>query len=483
VLVAGRLLRVRPQSLDANAPPGPRGSLLLGSGLALRRDFLETFRQAQREHGDIVRFETGPPGLRTSLYALFHPDHVRQVLATGADLYRKENVFYDEVRWAFGNGLLNSEDESWRRQRRFVQPVFTRRRIEGYAGDMASESVKLVERWREVAAREGVVDLHAAMSDLTLRVVGRALFGSDLERAVAVFVHATPVLGEYGRRRAFLPVRPPREWPTPANRRAARAKRDLYAVCDEIISRRRAGDGTSDDLLSLLTDARAEGEALDDTEIRDQVLIFLFAGHDTTTIALTFALHLLGRHPEVQDRVREEAGAVLGGRAPTAADIAALPYTAMVLKEAMRLYPPVYAYGRRSAGPQRIGAYDIPSHSDVYVSQWVTHRHPEFWDDADRFYPERFTREREAARHRHAYFPFGAGPRACIGQHFAMLEGVIALAAIVGRIALATPSDSISLAPRITLHPISGMPCRLTLPGAAHRPASRRTGIAGAGAR
>jgi cytochrome P450 len=299
---------------------------------------------------------------------------------------------------------------------------------------------------------------------------------------VPVFVYAVPILGEYGRSRAFLPVRPPRGWPTPANRRAARAQRELYAVCDELIAQRRAHRSASDDLLNLLIEARAEGEGLDDTEIRDQVLIFLFAGHDTTTIALTFALHLLGHHPEVQRRVREEADAVLDERIPTAADVEALRYTTMVFKEAMRLYPPVYAYGRRTTGRQRIGPYEIPSDSDVYVSQWVTHRHPAFWDDPDRFSPERFAPEREAARHRHAYFPFGAGPRACIGQHFALLEGAIALAVIVGRLELATPAESVALAPRITLHPVAMMPCRLTIPRRADRPSERRSDDGGVGA-
>ena len=297
--------------------PGPRGSPLIGSALALRRDFLETFGRAQREHGDVVRFVFGPPGLRSSLYALFHPDGVRHVLATAADRHRKDNVWYDEFRWAFGDGLASSQDERWRRQRRFVQPIFTRRRIDGYAAEMAAEAFQLVERWRPVAACEGTVDLHAAMSDLTLRVVGRVVFGASVEPAMSVFRRAVPSLGEHALRRAYLPVRPPRSWPTPGNLRAARAQRALYAVCDELIAQRRAGGTEADDLLSLLVGARAEGEALDDAEIRDQVLIFLAAGQDTTALALTFALHLLGHHPDVQGRVREEADRVLGERAPT----------------------------------------------------------------------------------------------------------------------------------------------------------------------
>src|SRR4051812_31483162 len=318
-------------------PPQPRGTAVLGSALHLQRDFLGTLERARRDHGDVVRFVAGPPRLRRTLYALFHPDAVRRVLATEADRYRKDNRFYTEVRWALGDGLLNSQDERWLRQRRFVQPLFTRRRIAGYADSMADEAADLLTRWRPWDDGRPV-DLHHEMSRLTLRVVGRLLFGSDVEQAVPVVRTAFPVLGEHARRRAVNPLAAPPTWPTPANRRALRAQHDIYGVCDALIAARRAHPTGGEDLLSLLIAARDEGEGLDDGEIRDQILIFLLAGHDTTAIALTFALHLLGRHPDVQRRVHEEVDAVLGDRRPTAADVEALSYTTMVLKEAMRLY-------------------------------------------------------------------------------------------------------------------------------------------------
>jgi cytochrome P450 len=447
---------------SAAVPPGPRGAPLVGSALDLRRDVLGTYERARRAYGDVVRFVAGPPGIRATLYAVFHPDAVRRVLAGEADGYRKDNRFYEELRWALGDGLLNSQDERWLRQRRFIQPLFTRRRIAGYAQSMAGEAGDLVARWRPWAAAAKPVDLHAEMSRLTLRVVGRLLFGSDVERAVPVVAKAFPILGEYARGRAFSPARLPRGWPTPSNRRAARAQRAVYGVCDELIAQRRAAPTGGDDLLTLLVEARDNGEQLDDAEIRDQVLIFLLAGHDTTALALTFALHLLGRHPDTQRRLRDEVDDVVGDRTPTAEDFEALAYTSMVLKEAMRLYPPAWGLGRRTVAGDRIGGCDIPPGSDVAVSAWVTHRHPDFWEDPERFNPERFIPEREAARHRHAYFPFGAGPRACIGQYFSMLEAVIALAVIAQHFEVSSLTGRVPLAPRITLHPAAPVPCRLT---------------------
>jgi cytochrome P450 len=240
-----------------------------------------------------------------------------------------------------------------------------------------------------------------------------------------------------------------------------RARQAIRDVCDELIARRRAAPEAArgDDLLGLLIGARDGEEALDDAEVRDQILIFMLAGHDTTAIALTFALHLLGRHPEALRRLQAEVDGVLGDRTPTADDVERLPYAAMVLKEAMRLFPPAPGIGRRSAEGDVIDGLTIPPGSDVAVSPWVTHRHPAFWPEPERFDPERFTAAREADRHRYAYLPFGAGPRACIGQYFSMLEATIALAVIARAYDVRAPDADIPLVPGITLHPDAPVPC------------------------
>jgi cytochrome P450 len=443
-------------------PPSLPGTPGLGVLPALRRDVLGTLERARRELGDVVRLEAGPPGLRSTIFGLFHPDDVRHAMATEAARYRKDNRFYREIRWALGDGLLNSQDERWKRQRRFIQPLFTRRRIAGYAEGMGAEAETLAPRWRAAVAAGEPIDLHQEMSRVTLRVVGRLLFGADVERTVPIVAYAFPVLGEYARMRSYSPVRLPRAWPLPSNRRAHRAQAAIHAECDELIAQRRASGAAGEDLLSLLIAARDGDEALDDTEIRDQVLIFLLAGHDTTAIALTFALHLLGHEPAAQERVREEVRAVAGDATPGAEEVERLHYTTMVLKEAMRLYPPAWGFGRRVAGGDVLGGFAIPEGAEVIVSPWVTHRHPDFWTEPERFDPERFAPAEEAARHRHAYFPFGAGPRACIGQYFSMLEATILLAVIVRDHRVESLANRVPLVPRITLHPAAPVPARMT---------------------
>lgn len=449
-----------PDDGQTNLPPVVPGSILLGSARELRRDMLGACERAFREYGDVVRFSVGPPGLRQELCLMFHPDAARDVLAAASNGYRKENSVYGEIRGSFGDGLLTSQDDEWLRQKRFLQPLFTARRVAGYAATMGAEVADLARRWRQRPAQ--VVDLHEEMSRLTLAVVGRILFGEDVREAGPVLRRSFEPLADAVMRRAMAPVRLPRHWPTPLNRRMTDAQRALFAACDEIIARRERASSADEDMIGLLLQARDAAASLDHAEVRDQVLVFLLAGHETTSIGLTYALHLLGRHPYVQRRVREEVDAVIGDRMPTASDVADLPYTTMALKEALRLYPPAPLIGRRAARDDRICGYDIPAGMDVVLAPWVVHRHPQFWDDAERFDPGRFAPVHEKARHRYAWFPFGGGPRACIGQHFAMMESVIALAALVRDFEFSAPLDEPPYTSHITLRPTKGVPSRIT---------------------
>jgi cytochrome P450 len=443
------------------APPRPRAHPVLGWALDLRRSQIRTYERVMREQGDVVRLVVGPPGVRFELYLVFHPDGVRAVLAGSRQGYSKGNRFYRQIAQAFGWGLLTSEGELWQRQRRLIQPLFTRREIGTYAELMAEEAAAVAGRWDHSRRNGGGVDANAEMVELALRVVGRAIFGDDLARASDVLDAAFPVLNRHTFRRAMSPLVSPASWPTPANRRAAGARRALYGVVDELIAQRVQAGAAGGDLLSRLLGARdpESGEAMDVQQVRDEALIFLLAGHETTSTALTFTLHLLARHPAEQRRVQAELDAVLDGRLPTAEDAPALERTAMALKEAIRLYPPAYALGRLAQTEQQIGGYLIPAGAYVGVSQFATHRHPRFWEDPETFDPARFSPEREAARHSYAYFPFGRGPRACIGSHFATLEATIALAILLQRFHIHSRQRDVPLDTQgITLRPKGPVP-------------------------
>ncbi|MBD0710178.1 MULTISPECIES: cytochrome P450 [unclassified Streptomyces] len=443
--------------------PEVAGNPLLGSMLELRADSLGTFLRARRDHGDVVRITAGPPGIRSTVYGVFSADGAQQVLAGESANFRKDNNFYQEIRESFGNGLLTSQDESYLRQRRLVQPLFTRRRVDGYASAIAAEVATLTREWEESGA--GTVDILQETTRLALRAVARILFGTDVDEAVEIVESSFPEVGAYVLRRGYSPLNVPRNWPTPANRRAATVHRALYEVCDRIIAaRREAGrdPGAGDDLLTLLVAAEStEDGSFDAAELRDQVLVFLLAGHETTATSLGFALHLLARHPEARERAHEEVDRVLGGREPGAADLDALPYLTRVLKEAMRLFPAAPVIGRRSVAATTIGGVAIPAGADVIVAPWVTHRHPDYWTDPERFDPDRFTPEAEAARPRYAWFPFGGGPRACIGQHFSMLESGVALAMILQRYDLDAVDVEVPISSAITLQVDGPARCRL----------------------
>ena len=427
--------------------------------LDLKRDPLQAYLDARRDHGDVVRFSAGPPGVRMQFYMVFSPEGAQQVLASQAANFRKDGAFYEEVRHSFGNGLLTSQDGDYQRQRRLIQPLFTPRRVASYADAMGVEAEALVARWSAPPA--GVVDAAAEMSRFTLRVVARILFGTDVEAAVGAVRTNLPILSAHILDRAFSPLRLPRQWPTPGNRKALAAEQALYQVCDEIIARR--GGEPAADLLGLLAAARGEdGEQLDATELREQVLIFLFTGHETTATSLTFALHLLGKHPTEQQRVRAEVDALLSdGRRPTAEDYTALPHLTRVLKETMRLFPAAPFVPRRSVAESIVDGKVLPAGVDVVVSPYVTHRHPDYWPDPERFDPDRFTPQREAVRHRYAWFPFGGGPRSCIGQHFSMLESVLALATLLRAFEVEAVNTEVSLGQEMTL--VSRGPVRIKL--------------------
>jgi len=383
--------------------------------------FLERLR---REYGDAARFRIGP----TQVYSFAHPEHVREVLVSKSASFMK-GLALQRTKVVLGEGLLTSEGDLHKRQRRLAQPAFHRARIQRYGEQMIERALATRDEWRDGAT----LDMHHEMMKLTLAVVAKTLFDADVDDeadeisgALTDLVELFPVLmNPFAMLLMKLPLRRVRRFKTAL----ARLDRTIYAMIEE----RRRGGIDRGDLLSMLlvaTDTEGDGGGMSDLQLRDEAMTIFLAGHETTANALAWTWYLLAKHPEVERALHRELDEVLAGRAPSPADYPRLPYTEMVLAESMRIHPPAWAIGRLSTEDVRIGEWDVPRKSLVLVSQWITHRHPDWWPEPDCFDPSRFTPEAKAARPKMAYFPFGAGPRICIGEGFAWMEGVLLLATI-----------------------------------------------------
>jgi cytochrome P450 len=424
------------------------------------RDPLGFLTESRERYGDVFRYRIGP----FLFHLVSHPDHVRHVLHDHNKNYVR-SWLYKRTKEVIGDGLVSTEGDVWRRQRRMIQPVFTRHRVLDLAPAMTDIASEMMERWRGGwAARGEPFDVYAEMMRLTLQVVGRTLMGVDLSNDVDVIGRSVTEMMFFLERRISSLVSLPPWVPTPRNLRFRRALGTMNGIIYDIIARRRAEGAAGDrhdDLISMLMSARdpETGEAMTDLEVRDQVITFIGAGHETTAVALTWAWYLMSRHPEVEARVRGEVTQVLNGRVPTVKDLPRLGYLRQVLEETMRLYPPVYAVARDAVEDDEIGGYLIARKSSVVVSQYVTHRHPEFWPDPERFDPDRFAPERVAERPRFAWFPFLGGPHQCIGESFAMMEAQLVIATVMQsyRLELA-PGANVSITPVMSLRPTNGLP-------------------------
>lgn len=418
----------------------------------LRRDMLGFFTRCAREYGDVcaMRFFH----LRSVLVS--HPELIEQVLVTQNDRMRKA---WDvrHLRMALGDGLLTSEGEPWRRHRTLIQPAFHAEQIRRYAAVMAARAAETAESWREGAT----LDLHAEMMRLTLAIVAEALFGLEIAPYVERVERALDAIMREFERMMTGYVPGPLRWVTPAHWRARRRVRHLDEALTAIVAHRRAGAGAGGahggDLLGALLAARDErGQRLTDREVRDELVTLLMAGHETTALALSWSLYLLARHPEADARLTAELRAVLGERLPGPEDQARLVYTRQVIREALRLYPPAWGIGRETREEVELGGYLIPRGTQIFLIPWVTHRDPRFFPEPERFRPERWSSE--AALPRYAYFPFGGGPRHCIGSGFAMTEATLLLAVIARRWRFELVRDHpIELQPAVTLRPRYGI--------------------------
>ena len=408
-------------------------------------------------YGDLYYVPSGSGGL----YVSRHPDHIRDVLITHGSSYGKAHSAFARLARVLGQGLLTTDGATWKRHRRMIQPAFHKPRLRHYSNMMVAEAERTARRWRDHAS----VDLGVEMTELTLRVVSRSLFSHEVADEVDAITGAVSVLQDSFSR----PVLLPRWVPTPYRRLVLRSIASIDDMMHRLIAARRAGAGDSapapergdPDLLQMLVDVRDEegdGAGLTDREIRDQLVTFYMAGHETTSHALTWTFYLLSQNPNAEALMHAELDRVLGNRLPTFEDLDDLAYTERVIKESMRLYPPVYVVARKAATNTYIGEYPVPAGSEVALWIYMTHRDARWYPDPETFQPDRFADEKTSERPRYAYLPFGAGARTCIGKAFATIEAVLILATLAQRFRLTlAPDHRVGLKTRVTLLPKYGM--------------------------
>lgn len=443
-------------------PPGPVPPWPVGIIQQFQGKPLQKMDELVQEYGDAIRFRAV---LHFFGYFFFHPDHYQHILQDNNKNYTKlphpSMLILTPV---VGSGLLTSDGDYWRRQRRLAQPAFHRRRIAGFANTMTEATQVMLEKWQDGQT----LDLTEAMMHLTLEIAGKTLFSIDLTREADTVGEAFTAVNEEIANISAQPFAYERLKYIPwwhSSKVIHGSTAVLTEVVQKIIDERRASGQQKDDLLGMLMEARDEetGEGMSDQQLRDEVMTIMLAGHETTAVSLAWTFTLLSQHPDVRRKMELELAEVLNGRVPTMADIPNLTYTTMIIEESMRLYPPAYVMTRYGHKPDNIGGYDTPADAVITLSPYFTHRHPDFWDEPEKFDPERFTPERKAERPRYAYIPFGGGPRQCIGNNFAMAEAILILATISQKYRLnLPPGHHVEMEPLITLRPKGVLPVNLT---------------------
>jgi cytochrome P450 len=443
-------------NLAARVPPGPRGNVLLGSIGDIYRDRLRFVLDVASTYGEVARYRVA----HMRIYQVSSPAGVGRLLHDNHRNYSKDVATFGTLRLFLGNGLFTSDGDFWRRQRRLAQPAFHRRRVANFGALMTDATLAKLERWRTRVSQDRPLDVADEFMRLTMEVATLALFSTSVRGDIDKIGSAITTLLDDVTFRFTFPFYPPLKVPTPRNRRFLAARATLDAIVYRIIAERRQRPDEHDDLLAMLMQARDEetGEGMSDRQLRDEVVTLFLAGHETTANALTWASFLLSTHVAVERRLRAEVDEALQGRVPTASDLPRLPYTRMVIDETLRLYPPAWITNRRAIEADAVCGYRIPADATVSISPYVTHRDPTLWENPEGFDPERFTPERSARRPHYAYFPFGGGPRQCIGKGFALMEATLVLALLTQRYELhLVPGRRVETEALATLRPRYGM--------------------------
>jgi cytochrome P450 len=432
-------------------PPGPPQHWLFGNLREFGRDRLDALSRWAQEFGDVVWARFGS----RSVVFLNHPDLVEEVLVNQNRKFIKHYRLRDAAR-TLGQGLLISEGEFWRGQRKLAQPAFHRERIAAYGELMVDLTQDMLETWADAQVR----DVQEDMMRLTLEIVAKTLFDAEIGRDSGQVSAAMETLMQAFVVRTASLISPPHWLPTPMNIRVERAIRRLERIILSIIAERRASGEDRGDLLSMLLRAQDEdsGRRMSDSQLRDEVMTLFMAGHETTANTLAWAWFLLARHPEAEARLHAELEHVLSGRRPTVSDLPRLPYTEGVINETLRVYPTVWMVGREAIEPVDLGGYSIPVGTTVFMPQWVIHRDSRWFDAPEDFRPERWQGGLLQRIHRYAYFPFGGGPRICIGNNFALMEAALVLATIAQKFRLRlAPDADVAPLPTMTLRPAHGV--------------------------
>jgi len=436
-------------------PPGPPRRATFGLLKKLKTDRLALMSEAREQYGDAVRVVIGPK----RLYIFNHPDHAKHVLADNASNYHK-GIGYIESKRALGDGLLTSEGELWRKQRRTIQPVFQHKRIARQADTIVEEAAKLVARLRSYEDG-GVVDVLEEVTGLTLGVLGRTLLDADLGAFESIghsFEHVQDQAMFDMETLGMVPA-----WVPHAKQRRFRvARADLTRIVQALVDERVANPREAgDDVLTRLIESTAQetDPRVAEKRMRDELITLLLAGHETTASTIGWTLFLVNQHPEVAERLHAEAVSVLGDRQPVYEDLHHFRYTTMVLNEVMRLYPPVWILTRLAVGEDEVGGYHVPAGSDVLICPYTLHRHPDYWPNPTAFDPERFDPDLTTNRPRYAYIPFGAGPRFCVGNHLGLMEATFVLAMLFRDLRLSlVPGHKVTPEPMLSLRLGGGLP-------------------------
>ena len=426
----------------------------------MQRDMLGTMRALHQQYGDFYVVDAGI----YRHYRISDPIAIYEVLVSQADKFEKDKDYKDPRKGLarfLGNGLLVSDGAFWKRQRRLAAPALHAQRIANYAQTMVDYSAQTVARWDDGQR----LDISREMAGLTMQIVAKSLFNVDVGSEIERVARAMDTIQHFFTDAQNSLIPPWLPLPLPGEGKAREARRDLDALIYGIIADwRRASEDRGDLLSMLLLAVDEDGQGMTDEQARDELVTLFLAGHETTANSLNWTWVLLAEHPEVEARLHAELDSVLGGRLPTLADLPHLPYTEMVVKESMRLYPPAWGFSRVAVADAEINGYRITKGQTVGIMTYFTHHSPRLWDDPEAFRPERFSPENEPQIPRYAYLPFGGGPRVCIGNAFAMMEARLALATIAGRARLSLePGQRVELDPLLTLIPKGGLPMKVTL--------------------